>query len=282
MRQTLGVCKTTPVSVMMRDLHRYPLAVHWLSMIVGFWNRAVRRPADDYLHIAMRENVELAENTTYNYRDRQRLWAYHFIRCMAGLGCEWRGEGGTLKSLNIEEVVKAAVTKWHKHEWAAVEAVAQDTDWARSSGGRVVHAAPQALSGFKQLVYQQWFAEDAQDSDEQLKWVRYTFTLKTFSLIRIMAQYRLGSHWLGVQQGRFRGVPRAERVCPRCRDAVEDELHLFSCPLYSRLREKYGITGPTSDTDSDIRSYMNTIEKGFSSRLAKFLLACRELRLMME
>ena len=283
MRQALGVCKTTPVSAMMRELRRHPLAVHWLSMVLGFWNRAVRRPVTDYLHVAMKENMQLAADSSVCYRDRQRLWGYHFMRCMTGLGVSWRNEDGQFQPIKTGDVIELAVQKWYNYEWGAVEQMVQGTAWARNSNGCVVRAAPSSMSGFKQLVYQQWFADDVKDSDDEMtKWARYTFTLRSYPLTRIMAQFRLGSHWLNVQQGRFRGIDRAGRVCPRCTCDIEDEMHVFACPLYNGLRDKYGITGPADLTDLAMRSYMNTNEKGFTQRLAAFLVACRDLRLSLD
>ena len=56
-----------------------------------------------------------------------------------------------------------------------------------------------------------------------------------------MARFTTGSHWLEIQQGRFLGTERQERICKRCSlGTVEDEEHMiFVCPLYAPLRLKH-------------------------------------------
>ena len=44
-----------------------------------------------------------------------------------------------------------------------------------------------------------------------------------------------------IEEGRYRGVERNERVCPFCTmNVVEDEYHfLLVCPMYRELRKTY-------------------------------------------
>ena len=43
-------------------------------------------------------------------------------------------------------------------------------------------------------------------------------------------RYRLSSHMLRVEIGRWSRTPRDERVCP-CRTGIQDESHIFMCPI---------------------------------------------------
>ena len=59
-----------------------------------------------------------------------------------------------------------------------------------------------------------------------------------------MTRFRLCSHSLEVERGRYEELDRQERLCHFCKahgkDEVEDEVHfLISCPLYSKLRERF-------------------------------------------
>jgi len=49
-----------------------------------------------------------------------------------------------------------------------------------------------------------------------------------------MARFKTGSHWLEIQQGRFTGTDRQDRICKKCSMGVfEDELHMVTeCPLF--------------------------------------------------
>ena len=58
--QSLGVCKSTPVAAMYQDLGRYPVTMLWLRMAAQLWNRALSRPAGDWLRECLDDNVGLA------------------------------------------------------------------------------------------------------------------------------------------------------------------------------------------------------------------------------
>ena len=46
-----------------------------------------------------------------------------------------------------------------------------------------------------------------------------------------------------IEQGRYRGIPREQRLCQFCSsNLVEDKYHfLLTCPMYRQLRLKYEI-----------------------------------------
>ena len=48
------------------------------------------------------------------------------------------------------------------------------------------------------------------------------------------SRYRLSSHRLRVELGRYQGTPHDQRVCP-CGMGVQDELHIFACPRVEDL-----------------------------------------------
>ena len=56
-----------------------------------------------------------------------------------------------------------------------------------------------------------------------------------------LTQFRLSSHDLAIERGRYQNLIRNERVCKLCKSGlVENEYHiLLVCPLYRELRQKY-------------------------------------------
>jgi hypothetical protein len=66
-------------------------------------------------------------------------------------------------------------------------------------------------------------------------------TSLSFPLRRALLSIRLGAHKLEIQRGRFRNVPRAQRVC-RLHDGahVEDVMHfMLDCPLYTTVPARF-------------------------------------------
>ena len=53
-------------------------------------------------------------------------------------------------------------------------------------------------------------------------------------------EFRLSSHSLAVETGRYRGVPFRNSFCFLCKDDIEDEFHfILKCPPYETLRKTH-------------------------------------------
>ena len=101
-----------------------------------------------------------------------------------------------------------------------------------------------------------------------------------------MARFRLCSHSLEIERGRYQEPDQQKRLCHYCKahgkDEVEDEVHfLISCPLYSELRERFlpqnilnntflskedKVTKILSDKDN-IKSVAKFIHQSFEDRV---------------
>lgn len=57
---------------------------------------------------------------------------------------------------------------------------------------------------------------------------------------KYLSKFRLSSHQLAIEVGRFKKVEKCNRFCFKCRNTIEDEFHfILQCPLYSYYRTKY-------------------------------------------
>ena len=275
MRQSLGVSKTTSSAVMMQELHREPFAFHWLRMAAQLWNKALQRPADDYLRMALVDNVQLADQAAPTAA--RQLWAHHFTQAMDSLGITWR-VGTNLVSLNITDMQQAMRDRWVDWEWRAVKAGTSGAQW--SEGAHTVRSTPASFStGFKMFVYQQWFAVP-----QGAKKDSYVMHLANREQIMAVAQYRTGSHWLMIDKGR-RGkvdgrwvkVDRSARCCTHCAGRVEDEMHLLECPHWAQLRGRHGLSSFAWGTacDADMRDTFNPSNREGWQAVGRFLVQCK-------
>lgn len=57
-------------------------------------------------------------------------------------------------------------------------------------------------------------------------------------LRHVIARYRLSSHHLEVEQGRWKGIERKNRICELCdSSSIENEYHVFiACKFYEGVR----------------------------------------------
>lgn len=68
---------------------------------------------------------------------------------------------------------------------------------------------------------------------------KYLDKIKNFEQRRTLTRFRISAHKLAIETGRYKGIPRHDRICTRCTDnTVEDERHfLFSCNYHTQERE---------------------------------------------
>jgi hypothetical protein len=96
--------------------------------------------------------------------------------------------------------------------------------------------------------------------------------------MRAMAQFRLGSHWLAVQQGRFERHPDITDAVLHAQ--IEDELHvLLECPLYADLRGRYEVfTRRACMSDMHINEQFNKQNARDWKTFAEFLVQFKNLK----
>ena len=71
---------------------------------------------------------------------------------------------------------------------------------------------------------------------------KYLDVLDKTSFQQTMSRFRLSSHNLEIESGRFVGLDRNDRICTICTRTVESEYHfMLCCTLYRELRIKYNI-----------------------------------------
>lgn len=97
--------------------------------------------------------------------------------------------------------------------------------------------------------YQTWYT-DIQSSQRLSSYARYktSLTLEPYLDIImnkkykiVLSRFRLSSHTLEIERGRYHNIPRDERICKCCNlNTIESEYHfLLVCPLYLNLRRQY-------------------------------------------
>ena len=103
-----------------------------------------------------------------------------------------------------------------------------------------LHVSPRTAPsrGAKLCTYFAWFLRPT-----QLKTLPYLEILMPISRLRLLLQFRMGSHNLPVEQGRLArpAIPRHLRRCTLCHTrALGDERHfVFDCPHFAHIRRQF-------------------------------------------
>jgi hypothetical protein len=245
LRRSFGVRASTPRHVMLRESARQHMNVGWLKQALGFFNRIMQRPAGDVVRCAMDEDITAAQAGS------ESAWTSHLIRCMRACGCDLQASR-MLSGLrcNVDDVVSSFSDAQDQHGWSALS----HFESLPETGQFRVRAAPDTLSiGFKMFTYESWFAPtDAQPAG-------YMSVLNGRERITAVARFRMGSHHLGIETGRWKKIPRSERICACCNSGErDDELHLLRCSLLVDLRGRY-VSGFPLDVhdDNSVKKLMN-------------------------
>ena len=149
------------------------------------------------------------------------------------------------------------------------------------------------LNAIKQRIYdsysQSWYAE-INNSNRLITYARYKHEFAFESYLDfiseekykiVLTRFRLSSHELHIERGRYENVPRDERICKCCNmSQIESEYHfLLVCPLYTELRRKffkpYFCHWPNLNKFDQL---MLSNSKQVTLSIAKFIFSAQELR----
>ena len=104
---------------------------------------------------------------------------------------------------------------------------------------------------------------------------------------KALVRFRISSHQLRIETGRYENIPRNERICHFCTsNKIEDENHfLLDCKAYSQIRDIFFSKLETKIPDFKSLSHdtlisllMNSSDYLINCQLVSFISQCFELR----
>lgn len=247
LRIMTGAIKGISTDVLYRDMHRLPVMYHWVVLAVRWWTKLSDARDEEPRSLAgcvWREDVRLALSGC------KRCWSSCVLTTLCSLGLldqGWRRQplDWVLQQRWEESAVQAALAASFRARWQGL--TDGDPRSAPSQGihMRTHHAWVYPLeSGFNP------FSRDQA--------APHTKLCLPFVVLRNLAQLRIGSAHLEIEQGRKSraSVPRSQRLCRLCcgddaalshrrailartgtNQNVEDLKHfVLECPVYDDLR----------------------------------------------
>ncbi len=221
LRMLCGVGPSTHTRTLLREFSQQPLVFHWAALAARFWNRLCKMRQSRLLRQAFLANINLCI-----VKKSKQCWVYRMLRLA--------------RTLNYIPCHPGSMTV------ASVLALRFDEDTLCTDLGRKfrafwanAHASPRDAPSthVTAATYVRWVG---MGEGEHVK-APHLFTSLPFPLRRALVSIRIGSHKLEVQCGRFRSIPRSQRVC-RLHDAshVEDVMHfVLDCPAYAAIRARF-------------------------------------------
>ena len=223
--------KSVTPHIIFREFAERPWLDSWWSMVLGFMRRLSLLP-EGSLHLdVLRDNIADA---------RQPLMCANWA---AGVDKQFRGLGMG------SPFVSSGIGALDSLGFMSRSAKRRGQVWED------LHVSPRTApsKGAKLCTYHHWFGRPS-----NLRFEPYYDLPMGISKLRALVQFRLGSHTLPVEQGRFArpAVPRHLRRCTVCNtQAVGDELHcVFDCPHFSGIRAQF--PGLFQDAAGCMRMFM--------------------------
>lgn len=211
-RLLLGVRKSTPRIIMLSELGRRPLCIHWAMQTMKYWNRMLYQLDDDPTRItalAVADNLELAKNGF-------DCWA-RSLHNLVGMIY------GTSEVFDSRREIDVRV----------VENLLANALEQKITGNPLNVDGDEA--GSKLLMYRQLRGQPGMQP----------YLQELHGVLRcILSKFRTGSHNLQVEVGRWNSSTkhdRSLRCCKHCDlEVVEDEHHfIFHCPRYESCRHEF-------------------------------------------
>ena len=104
---------------------------------------------------------------------------------------------------------------------------------------------------------------------------------------RSLTKFRISSHNLPVETGRYKGLDRKDRICPHCNDGIGDEVHyILVCenPLIMKLRDSMFINisqlspeFPNLSLDDKLTFLMQCTNRDILQLFSSFLFKLEEI-----
>jgi hypothetical protein len=242
MRYVSGASKGTTRWAMLREFSWWPVALHWLKLVVRFWNRLVEN--DEWIaHDALSDNLALAvEGST-------SCWSYRFLSILQSIGL-LDSSFYYMQQMTMKEDVIKQVFRVRQEAVSGLLAMTLDEggliqkvkDYIFDKVWRPLHLDPRLCpsDGAMACKYYRWF-DPVVGRDGCKTFGRHVSCCsiprgKYMNLMR----FRLGCWDLEVNMGKRVGVERHQRKCRVCNSGqVEDEFHtVFECSEYDRIRSR--------------------------------------------
>ena len=205
-RRILGVNKSTNLDGLYGELARVPLKITRKINMIKYWLKIIKLDENSYIKNIYNNLKDDADNNiTYNKEN----WAYHIKSILNELGFSniWVHQENANISL---DTIKTRILDQYKQTWYA-----------------------HINNSQRLLLYARY--------KHSFELEKYLDTIYDRKLQIALSRFRLSSHQLMIERGRYTNIPKEERICKFCNSqAIENEYHfLMTCDLYKDLRNKY-------------------------------------------
>ena len=247
LRRILGVKKSTNLTALYGELGRFPLLIIRKLNMIKYWIKILKENESSLLK---KVYMMLWEDTDINLNYNGKNWASQIKTILQQHGFEYIWQ----QQFDIDipfPIIKQRIYDTYLQKWYS--------DINNS-------ARLKAYSVFKHTFEPEKYLNVIPENKYKIA----------------ISRFRMSSHSLNIETGRYDGTPRKNRICKSCTmNKVEDEYHfLLVCPHYRELRSKYFkpyfCHWPTMNK---FESLLSTLHKKTICNVAKFIYFANKKRI---
>ena len=203
LKQILGVRQQTCNMAVYGELGRVPLIVIRKVRILKFWFKILSDPYT-LLYKVYKQQVQDVNNNR-----NMKCWSSYIMSLLNELGFSYLWNDQALSRSQLNMVIQRIYDHFFQEYYASYDISSK-------------------MDVFKTIT-------------KHFKLEKYISCIDIEKHRVALSRLRCSAHKLMIEEGRYRGVERNERVCPLCTmNVVEDEYHFrLVCPMYRELRKKY-------------------------------------------
>ena len=235
LKSVLGVNKKAMNLPTLSELGRFPLSIKVLTQTIGFWSHIVESDDNTYLKQLYNEQIHTLDTP----------WILNVKRLLSALGMEhvWQNQT-TLSASRLKTAVQRKLEEGYVKYWETKK-----------------------MENISKLAFY---------SSLDIKYTMQPYVTATRPPRHrsALAKLRISAHVLEIERGRYKGVPRGQRLCTAC-NTLEDESHfLDSCKRYTQLR-----TDLLQQTDNKHKAPSDMLnDEDSQTALAKYVYNCFMIR----
>jgi hypothetical protein len=198
----LGVKTQTPNMAVLGELGRYPLTILFKERVLKYWLKIISNP-DSIMFKMFRTQYESVDSPLCN------PWVKKVKTILDDIGYSYLWFNAN-PNINYFPMLQKRIRDQFQQDWHS------------------------SITSTSKLDYYVRFKKE-------FKYEEYLDFVENDQYRKILTCFRLSSHSLAIETGRYIGTPRENRICQNCcKNNVESEYHfLMICDKYKLIRDTY-------------------------------------------
>ena len=257
----LGVSYASPNWAVLAELGSKPFHYYWVRAICKFQHRILTSNSALLQDVARADAALAAEGgagtrACWSGEVAEGLESIGQVAGQAQLGKAWSDHVKAGRVVELGAVMDGLERAYLAEAWAGFEQVADLRAYLHGGDGQEDRRT-------KTLTYFHWFKLVENTWPSYLKGLPSS---RVHGMMKQLARFRLGSHGLEVETGRYNGVAWQDRQCTRCSAdrlgvltcKVGDEYHMvFNCSAFDDLRANIpGVQQLIDSSGGSLRAFM--------------------------